>query len=190
MVLQLHRSTEKGAPQGHTDRPAESREWTSRGFFRSRHTLHTKCLNICLQADISPPRLNRQRSSFYSTQASRCATDCFALHLNFSVSLQWHDIFQTFWAVQTNGCSLGSHLGEKPPPLPVSQFQVSSTVPLEDFQGTQLLLFLRKGSKGKADKLTIHKKLVIWAIDEQHFDHLPRDNLLLLNASVCLEARC
>lgn len=43
----------------------------------------------------------------------------------------------------------GSHLGEEPPPLPVSQLQISSTVSLENFKGTQLLLLLSKGPERK-----------------------------------------
>lgn len=41
---------------------------------------------------------------------------------------------------------LTQHLGEEPPPLPVPQFEVGSTVPLHDSQSTQLLLPLHEGS--------------------------------------------
>lgn len=48
------------------------------------------------------------------------------------------------------GCNHhSSHLSEEPPPLPVSQLQISSTVSLENFKGTQLLLLLSKGPKWK-----------------------------------------
>lgn len=47
------------------------------------------------------------------------------------------------------GNHYSSHLGEEPPPLPVSQFQISSTVSLENFKGAQLLLLLSKGPKRK-----------------------------------------
>ena len=36
-------------------------------------------------------------------------------------------------------------LGEKSPPLPVTQLQVGSAVPLENLQSTELLLLLSKG---------------------------------------------
>lgn len=42
-----------------------------------------------------------------------------------------------------------SHLGEQSPPLPVSQLQVRSTVPLKNLEGAELLLLLRKGPKFK-----------------------------------------
>lgn len=49
-----------------------------------------------------------------------------------------------------------SHLGEQSPPLPVSQLQIRSTVPLKNLEGTELLLLLRKGPKLK--KQTTKKK--------------------------------
>lgn len=39
-----------------------------------------------------------------------------------------------------------SNLGEQPPPLPVPQLEVSSTVPLDDSHGRLLLLPLSKSS--------------------------------------------
>ena len=45
-------------------------------------------------------------------------------------------------------CCTHTHLGENAPPLPVAQLQVGGTVPLEDFQGTELLLLLGKGPEG------------------------------------------
>lgn len=38
-----------------------------------------------------------------------------------------------------------THLGEESPPLPVTQLQVGSAVPLENLQSTELLLLLSKG---------------------------------------------
>ena len=42
-----------------------------------------------------------------------------------------------------------THLGEEPPPLPVAQLEVGSTVPLQDLHGRQLLLPLGKGPVGE-----------------------------------------
>lgn len=47
-----------------------------------------------------------------------------------------------------------SYLGEKPPPLPVPEFEVSSTVPLDNFHGGQLLLSLGKGSGVQKTEVT------------------------------------
>lgn len=44
---------------------------------------------------------------------------------------------------------LQTHLGEEPPPLPVSQFEVGGTVPLQDLHGRQLLLPLGEGPVGR-----------------------------------------
>lgn len=38
-----------------------------------------------------------------------------------------------------------TYLGEESPPLPVTQLQVGSAVPLENLQSTELLLLLSKG---------------------------------------------
>lgn len=38
-----------------------------------------------------------------------------------------------------------THLGEESPPLPVTQLQVGSAVPLENLQSAELLLLLSKG---------------------------------------------
>lgn len=38
-----------------------------------------------------------------------------------------------------------THLCEESPPLPVTQLQVRSAVPLENLQSTELLLLLSKG---------------------------------------------
>lgn len=43
------------------------------------------------------------------------------------------------------GRPVGTHLGEEPPPLPVSQLEVGGAVPLQDLHGRQLLLPLGEG---------------------------------------------
>lgn len=43
-----------------------------------------------------------------------------------------------------------SHLYEKPPPLPVLEYEISVTVPLHHPQSAQLLLFLHEGSTRRA----------------------------------------
>lgn len=41
------------------------------------------------------------------------------------------------------------YLGEEPPPLPVTELQVRSTVPLKNLEAAQLLLLLSEGSEGQ-----------------------------------------
>lgn len=56
---------------------------------------------------------------------------------------------------QDEGWSRPAHLREDTPPLPVPQLQVRRTVPLQDLQGTQLLLLLGKGPEGQEGECTL-----------------------------------
>lgn len=46
-----------------------------------------------------------------------------------------------------------TNLREDSPPLPVPKLQICSTIPLQDFQCTQLLLFLCKGPEDRKSKI-------------------------------------
>lgn len=44
-------------------------------------------------------------------------------------------------------------LGKEPPPLPVLEFEVAGTVPLNDFHGAQLLLTFTEGPEDMHERL-------------------------------------